>query len=74
MARDKTKIEYISSGQLSPHELVFRDELGSNPHSKIVSKSILDPLMGRPPYYPHTKPKVFGREGMYRKKSKSHID
>ncbi|KAH1118098.1 hypothetical protein GYH30_047044 [Glycine max] len=33
-ARDKANIEYISGGQLSPFELAFGVELGSNLHSR----------------------------------------
>jgi len=48
LARDKVKIEYISGGQSAPHGLAFGVELGSNPHSKMVLESILDPLNGSP--------------------------
>ena len=40
LARNKVKIEYISGGQLSPHELAFGVELGSNPHSKMSRSSV----------------------------------
>ena len=33
-AKDKAKIEYISGGQLSPHELAFGVKLGLNSYSK----------------------------------------
>ena len=74
LARDKTKIEYMSGGQLSPYEQAFGVESDLNPHSKIVSESILDPLKGHPPYYPCTKPKSVGCEGVYWEKLKSHIN
>ena len=44
LARDKTKVEYISEGKPSPYELTFEVELGPNPHSKMVSKHFLDPF------------------------------
>ena len=44
LARDSVKIEYVSERQPSSYELAFGVELGPNPHSKMVSKSILDPL------------------------------
>ena len=62
---NKAKIEYISGGQPSPHELAFGVELDLNPHFKMVSESIPDPLIGHPPYYPHTKPKSSGCKGVY---------
>jgi len=34
LARDKTKIEYISEEQPSSYELAFEGELGLNSHSK----------------------------------------
>jgi len=46
LAKDSAKIEYISGGQPSSYELAFGVELGQNPHSKMVSKSILDPFKG----------------------------
>ena len=63
LARDKAKIEYISEGQPSPYELAFGIELGQNPHSKMVSESILDSLNGSPPSYRRTNPKVLGAMG-----------
>ena len=63
----------LSGEQPSPYELTFRVELGSNPHTKMVSESILDPLTGHPPYYPRTKLKSIGHEGIYLGKPKSHI-
>ena len=48
LTKDKVKIEYISGGQPSPFELAFGVELGPNPHSKLVSEPILDPLKGSP--------------------------
>jgi len=71
--RDKANIEYISGGQLSLFELAFGIELGPNPHSKMVSESILDPLNGSPTMHPSTKPKSVGHEGVYWKKSKFYI-
>ena len=68
LARNSVKIEYISEGKLSSYELAFGVELGQNPHSKMISESILDPFKG-----PCTKPKSAGREGVYWEKSKSHI-
>ena len=55
-ARDSVKIEFTSVGQPSPYELAFGVKIGPNSHSKMVSKPILDPSKGHPPYYPHTKP------------------
>ena len=34
LAKDKTKVEYISGRQLLPYELAFGVELCPNPHSK----------------------------------------
>ena len=48
VTRDKIKVEYISEGQTSSYELTFGFELGSNPHSKIVSKHIQDSFKESP--------------------------
>ena len=48
LVRDKANIKCISGGQPSPYELVFGVELGPIPYSKMMSKSILDPLNGPP--------------------------
>ena len=72
--RDKANIEYISGGQPSSFKLTFRVELDLNPHSKMILELILDLLKGsHPPYYPCSKHKRVGREGMYWGKPKSHI-
>ena len=47
-AKDKAKIEYICGGQPSPYELGFGIELGSNPHSKMISEPIQDLFKGPP--------------------------
>ena len=48
LARDNVKIKYISGGQFLTYELTFGVELGPNSHSKMVSKSILDPFKRSP--------------------------
>ena len=61
-------MEYIS-GSNPPHKRAFGVELSQNPHSKMVSKSILDPLTGHLPYYPRSKTKIAMHEGVYWKKT-----
>jgi len=57
------KTEYIIGRQSSPLECYFGIELGPNPNSKIISKPILDPLLGSLPYYQCTKPNSVGERG-----------
>lgn len=63
-------MEYISEGQPSLYELVFRIELGPNPKYKMVS----EPLTANLPYYPCNKPNSVGREGCIGKKHKSQLE
>lgn len=44
LIRNKTKIEYINGRQLSLPDLALGIELCLNPHSKMISKAIIDPL------------------------------
>ena len=50
---------------LTPLELTFGIELDPNSHFKMVSETILDPLMDHPPYFSRTKPISVGREVVY---------
>jgi len=60
LVRHQANIEYISEGQPSSYELTFGVELDLNPHSKMISETILDPFKGS-----CTKPKSVGCEGVY---------